>query len=116
VECHTIPVTLEPAADVETCASCHDGHHAGDVACAGCHTADEGVARAHAPPTPAHEGCASCHTPSTIEGLTPDRSFCLTCHQEQAEHEVDGACTSCHLLESPAEYRPRLATGDAAGS
>lgn len=116
VECHTTPVTLAPTEEVVTCASCHEKHHAADVTCAGCHTADEGVEEAHAPPAPAHEACAACHTPSTISAMAPDRSFCLTCHQEQLDHEPDGACTSCHLLESPADYRPRLATGDAAGS
>lgn len=116
VECHTTPVTLEPIEDVATCASCHEQHHAADVTCAGCHTADARVEQAHAPPSPAHEACAACHTPSTISAMAPDREFCLACHEDQVEHEPDGACTTCHLLESPADYRPRLAKGAAAES
>ncbi|MFW6039942.1 MAG: hypothetical protein ACOC9N_02570, partial [Gemmatimonadota bacterium] len=120
---HQEPVSLAPAEDVASCASCHEEHHAAEITCAGCHAGysaaatKPGMERAtHAPPETAHEACAACHTPSTIAGLRPDRSFCLTCHRESVDHEPDGQCTTCHLLETPDEYRPRLAEGDRSDS
>ncbi len=116
IDCHQQPVTLAPPGEVESCASCHEKHHAADIGCAGCHAADPGTESAHAPPETAHEACAACHTPGTIADLRPDRSFCLTCHEASVDHEPDGQCTTCHLLESPDEYRPRLAGGSPADS
>ena len=123
VDCHQQPVSLAPTADVASCASCHEEHHAAEISCAGCHsgysatTPEPGVEQVtHAPPVTAHEACAACHTPATIAGMQPDRPFCLTCHQDSADHEPDGQCTTCHLLETPDEYRPRLVEGDRSGS
>jgi hypothetical protein len=115
-ECHRSPVSLSPPAEVATCAACHEEHHTADITCSGCHTADLATEAAHAPPELAHEACAACHTPETLEGLEPDRSFCLTCHDAQVDHEPAAQCSTCHLLESPEEYRPRLIGSDPANS
>jgi hypothetical protein len=115
-DCHGTPVTLSPPSDIATCASCHEEHHAAEIACTGCHAVDPGTERAHAPPEDAHEACAACHTPATVAGLTPDRELCLTCHSDYVDHEPEGQCTTCHLQESPEQYRPRLAGADPPGS
>jgi hypothetical protein len=116
VECHRTPVTLSPPAEVATCASCHENHHEAGITCTGCHAVDPATEAAHAPPETAHEACAACHTTETIAALEPDRPFCLTCHQTEVDHEPAGLCATCHMLESPEEYRPRLIGDDRVGS
>ena len=112
VDCHEVPVTLAAAEASATCTGCHDEHHMAEIACADCHAGGDlsAMETAHAPPEPAHEACATCHTPETVLLFEPDRPFCLACHAEDAEHEPDGQCTTCHLMESPETFRPRLAT------
>jgi hypothetical protein len=110
VECHTAPVSLEASVPARTCASCHEDHHKADQACASCHGGDATKA-AHARPVTAHQRCDACHKPATVQALTPDRSFCLTCHQPQADHYSAKECTTCHFLTSPDRYRHRLTGG-----
>jgi hypothetical protein len=110
-ECHTTPVSLEPAAQVKTCTSCHEQHHTRADDCAACHAGGD-VDAPHTPPARAHEGCDACHTPARIALLTPSRSFCLTCHEQgQADHYPTKECTPCHLDATPAEWRSRLMGG-----
>ena len=109
-ECHTTPVTLEPAAPVKDCVSCHEQHHTAATNCAACHAAGD-VAAPHTPPAQAHQACDACHTPARIALLTPSRGFCLTCHQPQVEHYPARECTPCHLDATPAEWRARLVVG-----
>jgi len=111
VECHTAPVSLEAPAPVRRCASCHENHHQAKIACASCH-AGEDTRTAHARPVDAHRRCDACHRPSTVAALTPDRSFCLTCHQPQtANHFAAKECTACHFLATPERYRQQLTGG-----
>ncbi len=108
IQCHTEPVTLAPAPAVRGCRDCHADHHAPDRACATCHTGDQ-LKSAHAKNISAsHRGCDACHTAATVALLTPDRSFCLTCHAPQRDHYPRGQCTTCHFLKQPAEFRPHL--------
>jgi hypothetical protein len=109
-ECHTTPVSLEPAVPVKTCASCHEAHHTEAKDCATCH-AGGNITQPHSPPAVAHQNCSACHTPADVAQLTPSRPFCLTCHQPQAEHFRAQECTSCHLGATPAEWRSRLLRG-----
>ncbi|HRX18228.1 MAG TPA: hypothetical protein P5135_04140 [Gemmatimonadales bacterium] len=112
VACHTTPVSLAPTAAVRSCTECHAEHHAEGRACASCHSGRE-LTTAHADDVAAsHRACDACHTASTVRELTPDRSFCLTCHQpQQAEHYAPRECTTCHFLASPADFRARLVGG-----
>lgn len=108
VQCHTEPVTLAPAAVARACRDCHADHHTAGRTCATCHTGAQ-LRPAHAKSISAsHQKCDACHTASTVALLTPDRSFCLTCHQRQLDHYVRGQCTTCHFLKPPGEFRPQL--------
>ncbi len=109
VSCHTQPVSLTPTEGVRRCADCHTDHHTAGRSCAACHTGAE-LRTAHAGDLAAsHQRCDACHTASTVARLTPDRSFCLTCHTGQAaDHYPRRECATCHFLEPPAELRRRL--------
>ncbi len=108
IQCHTEPVTLAPAPAARGCRDCHADHHAAGRTCAICHTGEQ-LRSAHAKNLSAsHRACDACHTASTVALLTPDRSFCLTCHQPQQDHYARGQCTTCHFLKPPAEFRPHL--------
>jgi hypothetical protein len=109
VECHTIPVTLDPGADVLRCAACHDAHHAAARSCVACHTGSGTELRlAHAPPVTAHEACDACHQPAIVGRLVPDRRLCITCHVKQQDHYAAQECTVCHFQAAPAEYQAHL--------
>ncbi len=111
VDCHTQPISLQPAAEVENCTSCHDDHHSPARACATCHGAAE-VTVDHSPPAEAHVQCDACHRDRTVTRLFPDRAFCITCHGSQAAgHHEERECTVCHLQADPAEFKPRLSGG-----
>ena len=108
VQCHTEPVTLAPAPAARGCQDCHANHHTADRACATCHSGAQ-LRTAHAKnPAASHRACDACHTAATVALLTPDRSFCLTCHQRRGDHYTQGQCTTCHFLKPPAEYRSHL--------
>jgi len=107
-QCHTQPVSLTPTEAVRTCNDCHADHHTVQRNCASCHTGDA-MRVAHAGDiATSHQACDACHTASTVAMLTPDRSFCLTCHQPQGDHYPRRECTTCHFLKPPADYRPHL--------
>ena len=110
VECHLTPVTLAPPPDKAQCRDCHNEHHAVGRSCSSCHGAVE-PRRAHETLEVGHQRCDACHTPTTIARLTPTRSFCLTCHAEQAkDHYVQRECSVCHFLAEPGVYRSKLVT------
>jgi hypothetical protein len=112
VTCHLSPVTLAPPESVRQCADCHGEHHARGRTCATCHHTDQ-LTTAHQDDVRAsHQRCDACHTASTVAMLTPDRSFCLTCHQPQdSDHYPRRECTTCHFLQSPEGFRPHLTGG-----
>jgi hypothetical protein len=110
VDCHTAPVTLAPAEGTRSCVDCHADHHTAGRLCSGCHESVH-IKEAHAPPRDAHTGCDACHDTATVAGLTPDRSFCLTCHGSlPSDHYAASgrACTTCHFLMGPDEFRRQL--------
>ena len=110
LECHTTPVTLAPAPEKAQCTDCHAEHHAADRSCSTCHPIAEPRA-AHPTLEIAHQRCDACHTRTTIEQLTPTRSFCSTCHEPaRTEHYEPRECSVCHLLAQPEAYRARLLT------
>jgi hypothetical protein len=108
LDCHAEPVTLAPTAAARTCQGCHADHHTAARTCATCHAATT-MRAAHADDvTASHQACDACHTATTVAMLTPDRSFCLTCHAPQVDHYAPRECTTCHFLKPPAEYRSHL--------
>jgi hypothetical protein len=107
VECHSTPVTLEPAPAARACRSCHEAHHRAAAQCTACHGAAEPRA-AHAGLPDAHVACDACHVEHVVKLLTPDRALCLTCHAEQKEHQPGAECSTCHLLAAPEAFRPLL--------
>jgi nitrate/TMAO reductase-like tetraheme cytochrome c subunit len=110
-DCHTQPVSLLPAPEVQSCTACHDEHHSPARSCASCHGGAK-VAADHSPPAEAHVGCDACHQERTVARLFPDRAFCNTCHPSQgAEHHPERECTVCHLQAEPAEFKVRLTGG-----
>jgi hypothetical protein len=114
VQCHTTPVSLDPEPKVKTCLACHEDHHTAQRDCATCHQTAE-IKPAHAPPITAHEGCDACHRSTTVQALTPDRGFCLTCHNAGDDHYAPRQCTECHFQDSPDEYRSHLLKAGAKG-
>ena len=111
VQCHTVPVSLDPEPRVATCVTCHKEHHSPvrdrSAACADCHQTSR-IVEAHAPPVDAHSRCSECHEAETVNTLMPTRSFCLTCHSVNVDHYAPKQCTGCHFLESPEGYRAHL--------
>ncbi len=111
VRCHTMPVSLEPAAEVTGCAACHQDHHAVGRECASCHRTDR-IMDAHRPPVEAHRGCGGCHASASVTALEPSRPFCLACHPGETDHYREKECSVCHLQATPEAYRARLPGGD----
>ncbi|HEX7023693.1 MAG TPA: hypothetical protein VF187_02650, partial [Gemmatimonadales bacterium] len=108
VQCHTEPVSLAPAPAARGCQDCHSDHHTAGRTCATCHSGAQ-LRSAHIRNVAAsHRACDACHTASTVARLTPDRSFCLTCHPRRQDHYVQGQCTTCHFLQPPDEFRSHL--------
>jgi hypothetical protein len=94
--CHGSPPL---SAQVVDCAGCHADHHSEGTDCATCHVqAPEAV---H--PLTVHAGCtgAACHDSRTFAGAFQTRSFCLACHQDQAEHRESEDCATCHVMPPP---------------
>ncbi len=109
VACHTTPATLDPEPAAATCRACHENHHAAGRNCAFCHAGAGADPRtAHAVLADIHVGCDNCHSEEVVALLTPDRSFCRTCHADKQEHYADRECTICHFLASPDEFRAHL--------
>lgn len=106
-DCHR-PPEVTPPDSVRTCQACHDQHHAARRDCAQCHNRSE-TRVAH--PRETHTACSACHTPARIAPLIPTRSFCLTCHIPQRTHYPAGECTTCHFLQTPAEFQRHLTSG-----
>jgi nitrate/TMAO reductase-like tetraheme cytochrome c subunit len=105
VECHSEPVTMAPSAAARGCRDCHENHHTANRSCSTCHQGEQ-LRRAHEKDVSAsHRACAACHTAATVSLLTPDRSFCLTCHESRTDHYPAGQCSTCHFLKSPEELR-----------
>lgn len=110
LECHNTPVTLAPPPATAQCQTCHVEHHSPGPTCATCHTVTD-AKRDHPTPEIAHQRCDACHTPRTVALLTPDRTFCSTCHAPQAtQHYEPRECTVCHFLADPAVHRATLLT------
>ena len=95
VECHVGEPTL--SAQAVDCRSCHEEHH--ESPGGGCWTC-------HVRPPPeahtleVHTTCsgAGCHVDSPIQSPPRSRDGCLMCHEEQSDHEPDGACADCHFV------------------
>ncbi len=106
-DCHR-PPSAAPPDSVRTCTACHDQHHAEGRDCGTCHNREE-TAPAHRRSD--HLNCAACHQAATIAELVPTRTFCLTCHAKERDHQPGDECTTCHFLETPAQFRRHLVGG-----
>lgn len=94
--CHVSGPALAPSRD---CGNCHENHHRAEAACAECHARPpEG---AH--PLEAHLGCggSGCHADPLVQALPPSPSYCLVCHQDQADHNPGRDCADCHQVRGP---------------
>ncbi len=99
--CHTSRAAI---ATVAVCATCHEAHHRQAADCAACHGTNLRAAHTAAN----HLACAQCHARATLELLTGDRAFCLSCHVDRRDHHPNQECAPCHLQMSPAEVRARI--------
>jgi hypothetical protein len=113
-QCHDTPVSLAPSRAAASCSGCHESHHDAGKRCDVCHGAADPRA-AHARLPESHVGCDNCHAGATIARLLPDRSFCLTCHQDRETHEAGRECTTCHFLGTPGQVRPLLRKSEGDG-
>lgn len=102
--CHTSTAAVTT---VTACNTCHTQHHEQASQCAACH----GAAVHDAHTAKDHLACTSCHARATIALLTPDRTFCLTCHADHAEHKRGRECSTCHMQSTPAELRRKILGG-----
>jgi nitrate/TMAO reductase-like tetraheme cytochrome c subunit len=110
-ECHTGGLSM--TADRVDCNSCHEDHHEAGSSCKTCHVSAPESAH---PLETVHLGCSGvgCHETLPFGGGVPDnREFCLTCHQGQADHQIqEPSCTECHRLPPPGEHAFVAAGGD----
>lgn len=97
LECGTCHAEDLTRGVVRSCSSCHEEHHRSDASCQACHGTIQ--AQAHTPEV--HEGCGvgGCHDDPVATSVPWSRSYCLACHQEQADHEPGRACDHCHLVD-----------------
>jgi hypothetical protein len=94
-QCHTESSSLS-ASNLD-CQNCHEQHHATTVSgCSDCHQAPQ----SNAHPLAVHATCSGsgCHQDSPVQVAPRDRTGCLWCHSEQAEHEPEEQCVLCHLM------------------
>lgn len=104
VQCHGDgPSLAVPDLD---CQSCHEEHHAISVSgCLDCHR--EPASEVHELVVHATCSGSGCHEDVPV-GSAPraprNRTGCLWCHQEQADHEPDVECVSCHLMPAPRPF------------
>lgn len=82
-----------------SCSSCHEDHHAASARCSVCHSGT--VIAEH--DLAAHRGCAQCHESSWASQLTFNRSLCLMCHANMADHKPGRECGQCHAVGQPAD-------------
>ncbi|MGA9836343.1 MAG: hypothetical protein WBQ26_03410 [Gemmatimonadaceae bacterium] len=99
--CHTSPAAI---ATVVACTTCHEAHHREAADCAGCHGTKLLTSHVAAD----HLACAQCHARTTLELLTGDRTFCLSCHVDQRAHQPARECAPCHMQMSPNEVQARI--------
>ena len=101
VQCHADgPSLAVPDLD---CQSCHEEHHSVSVSgCLGCHR--EPASEVHE--LVVHSTCAGsgCHEDVPVGSAPRNRTGCLWCHQEEAEHEPEGECVACHLMPAPRPF------------
>jgi nitrate/TMAO reductase-like tetraheme cytochrome c subunit len=98
--CHTEGPGL--SAENVDCAMCHRVHHRPqNVSCLECHT-EPAPLSAH-PFEQVHVGCSGtgCHTDAPVSQAIRTRNLCLTCHQNQVDHQVGQNCVECHQLPEP---------------
>jgi hypothetical protein len=91
--CHTESLTR---ASTQSCDGCHTEHHRPTAQCITCHLK---------PPANAHDlnshltcSGSGCHTQLPFQGVPRDRNACLSCHQDQVDHERGRECLQCHIL------------------
>ncbi len=102
--CHTARTAVRTTA---ACATCHQTHHVAVAQCMKCHGSDMHAAHKAAD----HLACTNCHARETLALLTPDRSFCVSCHADRAAHKGGRECSACHMQSTPSELRKRILSG-----
>ncbi len=104
VECTSCHTSRQSVRSVAACSTCHADHHARATTCTTCHGTD--ALAAH--DVDSHLACVRCHDRGTLELLTPNRAFCLSCHVDQADHRPGQECAPCHLQMTPAQVKSRI--------
>ncbi len=98
-QCHASEPAQTP--QVANCNDCHQEHHQPPEAvdCATCHEVpDEGSHTVQS-----HLGCtgSGCHLDPPLPVAPRNRSGCLSCHRDLADHRPEGECVECHALPAP---------------
>lgn len=102
--CHTARPDVKAVAE---CTTCHASHHEQAADCTACHGTN--VRTFHTVAN--HLACTQCHAVQTVQLLTGNRAFCLSCHVDRRDHHPAQECTPCHLQMTPAEVRARILGG-----
>lgn len=81
------------------CAGCHADHHRDGAECSACHAAPTEAAH----PRAVHAGCggAQCHGELPFPVTPRQRSSCLACHRDRADHRPGEECADCHVMPPP---------------
>lgn len=97
--CHSSATSLRSQL---ACTSCHADHHDELRVCTSCHSA---VKRIPEHTADVHRDCATsgCHSDPVTRPLRVQRNVCLGCHTDQADHEPQGDCATCHRIPGAQE-------------
>ena len=110
VDCAACHASRPEVRNVASCSTCHQSHHEQASQCSSCH----GSATHGAHKAADHLNCTGCHARATIALLTPNRTFCATCHADRVNHKPGRECSSCHMQSTPAELKRRILSGSGA--
>lgn len=102
--CHT---DRSGVRNVAACTTCHEAHHEQAADCTACHGTS--VRSFHTAAN--HLACTQCHARQTVQLLTGNRTFCLSCHVDRRDHHPAQECAPCHMQMSPAEVQARILGG-----
>lgn len=97
VECRNCHQGTEAKPAATLCATCHQSHHRPQAECVTCHRPP--ARKAHS--LSVHvSGCAGsgCHQDPPFARVVPARNFCMTCHQDKADHNPGKNCAGCHKI------------------
>lgn len=107
LDCSNCHVNRPDVRTAASCTNCHQSHHEQASQCSACH----GTTAHDAHKAADHLNCTACHARQTVALLTPNRTFCVTCHADHKDHKPGRECSSCHMQSSPAELKKKILSG-----